>query len=167
MLSIQWSVELAWALLCCILWIFVSQWDLFSIKLPIHKGGVRDKGTPPSPSLSLCWSDQFKMNRSPERFLTFHFPLSKYAVDPGACLEMAAVWCLQGSWVGTVKGNPTWGDPQVSYFILNSDRAVQGHTQKVNQWPTIWFLQFGGSDFERLCILCSLVLPELPQASPL
>lgn len=74
MLSIQWSVELAWALLCCILWIFVSQWDLFSIKLPIHKGGVRDKEPPPPPHFpfagltSLKWigaQRDFSLSTSP------------------------------------------------------------------------------------------------------
>lgn len=73
--------------------------------------------------------------------------------------------CLMspGQLSGNSERKPAWGDPQVSHFILNVDWAVQGHELKLTQWPTIWFPQFGDSDFQRLCILCSLLLPDLPQ----
>ena len=50
-------VKLAPAKACLVLWIFLSQWDLFSVKLLAHKGGEGDRTTSLSSTGLTCLSE--------------------------------------------------------------------------------------------------------------
>ena len=155
-------VKLAPAKTCLMLWVFLSQWDLFSVKLIAHKGGEGDRTTLLSSNGLTSLSELEPTERS-------HFPTSNY---------QSRQWVHGCVWKGQLPGAfravewEQWKESQpgethrcpVSSGIQT--RLFKGHAQKLNRWPTVRFLEIQDI-WKTLLALCSgsctiLSMPHSP-----